>query len=73
MTISDYIAELEKIREEHGDLDVEKTAVGTAMERVEATGPCVRHRLILRRGERKPRFWFYQEEDRKGEKVVELG
>jgi hypothetical protein len=73
MKISEYVAELEKIREEHGDLEVEKTAPGVAMGRVAAEGPCVRHRLILPRGERKPRFWFYQEDDRKGEKVVDLG
>lgn len=70
MKISEYVAELEKIREEHGDLEVEKEI--DRYERITARSPTVAYRMILRGRERIPRFWLYEEGDRRGEKVVKV-
>lgn len=70
MKISEYIAKLESIKAEHGDLEVE-TNMG--MSRWPVWVPVVAHKLILGKRERTPRFWMeWDGEERKGEKVVRV-
>ena len=72
MKISDFIYVFEYIEKEHGDLDVE--TLGWDERRVMAKLPAVDYRATLKGRESKPRFlsFFYNEEDRKGEKVCRL-
>ena len=71
MTITQYIAHLQYIREEHGELEVEK--YGVCNERQSAPPPLIGYRKILSKRESKPCFWYSGlTEEQKGEKVVKL-
>lgn len=75
MKISEYIEELEAIKEEHGDLDMETYAIDCA--RISVRAPTVDYRAVLFGRESKPRFFsdfrFEKDnEDRRGEKVCKL-
>ena len=75
MNISEFVAELEAIKAEHGDLDVETyDAIGY---RKEAWKPEIAYRLILKGREHSPRFWnaylpAEERESRKGTKVCKV-
>lgn len=70
MKISEYIVELEKIKKEIGDVDVQREGV---FGRESANPPTIRHELILKGRESKPRFWFsFEGEDRKGNVVCKI-
>lgn len=75
MKASEYIAAMQKLIDEHGDLDVEHES--PFMGRISANPPVLGWRLILKGRESKPRLWSpYCEmsrddaEVRKGEKVI---
>ena len=71
MKISEMIAALEAIREDHGDLEVEKYGPG---ERAPVFAPTVAYRLTPKPGETRNRFWnFAYPFERKGEKVCRVG
>ena len=71
MKISDYIAELQTIMAEHGDLEVE--TLNYSGYRVSASEPDIAFRKILVGRQSKPDFWWRGEgEDRKGEKVCRV-
>ena len=54
MKISEYIAELEKIKAEVGDVEVQTEGYGG---RIEAYAPSIQYALILSGRQHKPRFW----------------
>lgn len=69
MKVSEYIQQLEALRAEHGDLDVE--AYFQNGDRVPARPPSVKHVKILKGRERKPVFWYsWEGEDCKGPAVI---
>lgn len=69
MKISEYIAKLEAIKAEHGDLPVD-TLGGDGRHEI-TYGPAVGFRKILKGRESRPGFWSdYMPIDQKGEKVV---
>jgi hypothetical protein len=75
MKISELIHALERIKAEHGDLDVER--IDWNGHRTPAPPPELAHRAKLRGRESKPRFaeWFSYEKDyaeRIGEAVCRL-
>jgi hypothetical protein len=71
MKISEYIAELQAIAAEHGDLDVEVNDWRNA--RVLADSPGIAYRKILQGRETKPGFWHSGiPTARKGAKVCRL-
>ena len=71
MTISEYVRHLERIKREHGDLPVED--YDSYSGRGAAIKPEVAYRKVLRKRERKPRFWLdYEAQELKGEKVVRI-
>lgn len=70
MKISEYIAELEKVMEEVGDVEVQKDE---GFGRRDARKPSVAYALILKGREHKLRFWNkYEGEDRKGGVVCRI-
>ena len=70
MKISDMIAALEEIREEHGDLEVDTYG---RYGRLPVMAPMIKYRLILKNRRTRPEFWCeWNGEDRKGEKVCYL-
>ena len=76
MKISELIHALERIKAEHGDLDVERMSMNG--DRVPVQAPTLAHRAKLRGRENKPRFasaFSYEnnyEKDRIGEAVCRL-
>ena len=67
MKISEYIQHLEAVRDQIGDVEVQRYG---HYGREEAHQPQVGHTLILRPRESRPRFWStYDGEDRKGDPV----
>lgn len=75
MKISELIAHLECLKQEHGDLDVERTGFGG--DRVDQRPPVLAHRAKLKGRETKARFaeWYAyssSEDDRKGDPVCKL-
>ena len=70
MKLDDYMNYLEKIRRDHGNLDVETDSIDG---RKVASAPVVRNRLVLYDTLKKQRFWGgdYPPENR-GEKVVQV-
>jgi len=71
MKLSEYIAKLEVLKGEHGDLDVETDGPFTG--RIQAYEPKLAYRAILRGRCAKDRFWRrYWEGNDKGEKVIEV-
>lgn len=71
MKISEYIAALESIRSQHGDIEVQKS--GTLGDRETAPEPKLAHALTLKGRETKPRFWCGgKDESRKGEPVCRV-
>jgi hypothetical protein len=60
MKISEYIAELEKIKAEVGDVEVQTE---TCWGRGEANAPSIQYALILKGRQHKPRFWSKYEGD----------
>lgn len=71
MKISEYIFELERLQQEHGDLEIETLAFD--FRRIKASAPVVGYKLILQGRESKPRF-FYDgiNEKLRGEKVIHI-
>ncbi len=69
MKISAYITELEKIKSEAGDIEVQTNGFNG---RQEANSPKLSYTLILKGREYKPRFWNYDDEDRKGNAVCKI-
>lgn len=71
MRISEYIAALEAIKAEHGDLEVQKH--NFAGHRVQVTGPKIAFTLGPEGQESYPRFWSTWNGDAaKGEMVVRV-
>lgn len=76
MKISELIALLKAMKQEHGDLDVERA--DSTLTRVPVRAPRLDHKAILKGREHKPRFASScyspssDEEDRRGEKVCRL-
>jgi hypothetical protein len=71
MTITEYIAKLEAIRAEHGELLVD-TFRGSGI-RTEAPDPRVAYRKILSPRESRPSFWDQTDGlTKKGSKVVQV-
>ena len=71
MTISEYIAHLEGMKAQHGDLEVE--TVGLHFERETASKPVVAYRKILGKRERSSKFYSsYDPLDQRGEKVCRI-
>lgn len=71
MRISEYIAALEAIKAEHGDLEVETT--GFDLQRIAARKPEIEFRKILSGRNRSPRFWnTWNGDAAKGEMVVRV-
>ena len=71
MKITDYIAALQAIHDEHGDLDVENLTV--RLDRVTSSAPEIDFRKILKGRESKPCFFYSCDDaDRKGEKVCRI-
>jgi hypothetical protein len=69
MKISEYIAELQKLQDEHGDLEVN----GYSDRRIVVKNPKIRFVKILSKRESCHDFWeSWDNEDKKGEKVVEI-
>jgi hypothetical protein len=71
MKISELIHALERIKAEHGDLDVERTGWGGS--RAPVRPPVLAHRAKLRGSESKPRFaeWFSYENNYEKERIGE--
>ena len=69
MTISEYIRELEAIRAEHGELEIE--TYGLSCGRCPASTPTIAYKKILAGRQRRPAFWSYDLKT-KGEKVVRV-
>jgi len=70
MKLKAYIDYLESIYLKHGDLNVDTYTFGG---RQEASPPSVSYRKILTSRERRLEFWnFGQDEEKKGEKVVQV-
>ena len=65
MLVSEYIEQLKKFAEEHGDLEVE--TYGFNDERITARTPRLAYKKILKGRESKPRFAYFSEE--KGDPV----
>jgi len=71
MKVSEYISVLEKLKDEHGDLDVETYSVDG--NRRTANEPRISFRLILKGREYKQRFFnSWEGLDRKGDAVIEI-
>lgn len=71
MKISDYIQALESLKNEHGDLEVEKLDV--RFDRVAAKVPTMAYRMVLTKRESKPAFWSNSYSvERQGEKVIKV-
>lgn len=71
MKISEYIASLETIKAEHGDLEID--CYNPYRGRMEARDPVIQYRRILKPRERRDEFWnTWDGGDRKGDKVVRV-
>lgn len=77
MTISDYIAILEKIRAEHGDLEVYQRqygVLGAVMPSTETYSAAVTHLAILSGRERAIRtVHSHEPEEKRGTKILRIG
>lgn len=70
MKISKYIQHLESVRDQIGDVEVQRDWYDG---RSEAPTPQVGYVLLLRPRESRPRFWSsYEGEDRKGDPVCRV-
>lgn len=70
MKITEYIEELETLRKEHGEIEVEKF---TFSRRVPAPSPRVAYRRVLGGIEIRSGYWEkHQDEKHKGKKVVQI-
>lgn len=72
MKTSTYIAELQALIEEHGDLELDTTNFHG--DRIEAQMPTIGYRKILAGRERKPMFWtsYCDKPEQKGEMVFRM-
>ena len=70
MKISELIKDLEKFKEDHGDLEVNR--YNSSNDRVSCGIVQERYIKILSKRESKPSFWneFIDSDDKKGQKVV---
>jgi hypothetical protein len=71
MKISEYIAALETIKAEHGDLEVQ---THSGYGRSEARDPKLAYEMVLKGRESSPRFCgeYERDESRRGEKVCRV-
>ena len=71
MRVSDLIDDLQDLKEEHGNLEVE--TYNFCMDRVPVLYPYIRYKMILTGRLRKPSFWIEGiDEKLKGDKVIFL-
>ena len=75
MRISEYIAALETIKAEHGDLEIDTDSYNGA--RISARPPEIAYRQVLKPRESKPVFWrdfsgHWRLQHERGEKVVRV-
>jgi exosome complex RNA-binding protein Csl4 len=68
MKASEYIKEIQNLIDIHGDLEITTQRIDCSV--IIARSPVVRHRLILKGRESKCRYFGYEDESRKGEKVI---
>jgi hypothetical protein len=75
MKASEYKEKIQKLIDEHGDLEVEKHWHATQFEgRVMARSPIVLYRKILKGRQSKDTFWCFgvDDDDTKGQAVIVL-
>jgi hypothetical protein len=70
MKLSEYIISLEKLKREHGDIEVERYSI--SFDRITAPEPEIAYREILTGRQRKSGFYTHGDISRKGEKVVKI-